>query len=60
MSNVEGCVYYPVGVSDFKKLATYKNPGTGEGYSFVDKTSFIKEIIDDGSEVTVLTRHYFF
>ena len=53
---MEGCVYYPVGVSDFKKLVTYKNPGTGEGYSFVDKTSFIKEIIDDGSEVTVLTR----
>jgi len=47
---------FPVGVSDFKKLVTYKNPISDQGYLFVDKSLFIKEIINDGSEVIVITR----
>ena len=37
------------GVSDFKKLIQ-------EDYKFVDKTLFIKEIIEDGAKVIVITR----
>ena len=63
----------PVGVSDFKVLIEYKNPLTKEGYLYVDKSLFIKEIIGDGKPVIILTRprrfgktlnlsmlHYFF
>ncbi|MEM7402417.1 MAG: AAA family ATPase, partial [Myxococcota bacterium] len=39
----------PVGVSDFAKLRQ-------EGYCFVDKTLFIKELLDIGGEVTLITR----
>ncbi|SHH34662.1 AAA family ATPase, partial [Tepidibacter thalassicus] len=39
----------PIGISDFKKLIT-------ENYYYVDKSLFIKEIIDDGSEVILLPR----
>ena len=39
----------PIGVSDFKKLIE------GNLY-FVDKSLFIKEIIEDGSEIILLTR----
>ncbi|MEM7403496.1 MAG: AAA family ATPase [Myxococcota bacterium] len=39
----------PVGVSDFAKLRQ-------EGYCFVDKTLFIKEFLDIGAEVTLITR----
>ena len=39
----------PIGVSNFKKL---KN----ENYYFVDKSIFIKDIIDDGSEVILIPR----
>ncbi|SHJ72045.1 AAA family ATPase [Tepidibacter formicigenes] len=39
----------PIRVSDFKKLIT-------ENYYYVDKSLFIKEIIDDGSEVILLPR----
>jgi Predicted AAA-ATPase. len=39
----------PIGVSDFKKLIT-------ENCYFVDKTLMIKELIDSGSEVTLITR----
>ena len=45
----------PIGVSDFRKLVEYKD-SSGRGYAFVDKTKFIKEIYDDGSEVIVITR----
>lgn len=38
----------PVGLDDFKKLR--------EGYLFVDKTRFIKEFLDNHSEVTLITR----
>ena len=39
----------PVGIDDFKKLIE-------EDYYFVDKTRFIKELIDGHSQVTLITR----
>ncbi len=39
----------PIGVSDFKEIIE-------ENYYYVDKSLFIKEIIDDGSEVILLPR----
>ncbi|MDQ2087986.1 AAA family ATPase [Herbivorax sp. ANBcel31] len=39
----------PVGVDDFKKIIK-------EDLYFVDKTLFIKEIIDDGSEIILISR----
>lgn len=38
----------PVGMDDFKKLR--------ENYCYVDKTRFIKELLDEHSEVTLITR----
>jgi len=38
----------PVGVDDFKKLC--------ENYYLVDKTDFIRQLIDGHSEVTLITR----
>ena len=38
----------PVGIDDFQKVR--------EGYYFVDKTDFIKDLIDSHGEVTLLTR----
>ena len=45
----------PIGVSDFRKLVEYKNP-QGEPYLFVDKSLWVKDIIDDPSEVILITR----
>ena len=39
----------PHGVSDFKKLVQ-------GNYKFVDKTLFIKDIINDGADVILITR----
>ncbi|MFD3156636.1 AAA family ATPase [Haloimpatiens sp. FM7330] len=39
----------PIGVSDFKKVIE-------DNYYFVDKSLFIKEIVEDGSEVILLPR----
>lgn len=39
----------PIGISDFKKLILGK-------YQFADKTNFIKDIINDGNEVILITR----
>ena len=39
----------PIGVDDFRELVTKK-------YCFVDKTRFIKEMIDSHSKVTLITR----
>lgn len=39
----------PIGIDDFKKLIE-------QGNYFVDKSLFIKEIIDDASEVKLITR----
>ena len=38
----------PVGVEDFKELKEY--------YYFVDKTRFVKELLDDRGKVTLITR----
>ena len=38
----------PVGVEDFKELK--------ENYYFVDKTRFVKELLDDRGKVTLITR----
>jgi hypothetical protein len=39
----------PIGVDDFEKLIT-------RGYYFVDKTMFVKEILDKKSDVNLFTR----
>lgn len=39
----------PVGSDDFKRIRE-------ENYYFVDKTRFIKELLDEHSEVTLITR----
>ena len=49
-------MHLPVGTSNFRKLIEYKSPISGEGYLFVDKTELIREILDDLTEVIVLTR----
>lgn len=41
-------VRMPVGVDDFKELR--------ENYYFIDKTDFIRQLIDDHSKVTLITR----
>lgn len=49
-------MHLPVGTSNFRKLIEYKSPISGEGYLFVDKTALIREILDDLTEVIVITR----
>ncbi len=49
-------MHLPVGTSNFRKLIEYKSPISGEGYLFIDKTELIREILDDLTEVIVLTR----
>ena len=39
----------PIGISDYKELIS-------EGYYYVDKTDFIRQIIEDGSKITLLSR----
>lgn len=39
----------PIGISDFKKLRD-------EGYAYVDKTLFIQEIVEKGTEVALIPR----
>jgi hypothetical protein len=39
----------PIGISDFKKLIQ-------GGYEFIDKSLFIKDIVNNGSEVILITR----
>ncbi len=48
-------MHLPVGVSNFKDLITHKDPKQ-QGYLYIDKTNFIKEIIYDLTPVIVLTR----
>ena len=40
---------FPVGISDFKKLIE-------DNYIFADKALFIKDIIEDGADVILITR----
>ena len=46
----------PTGVSDFQVLIKYRSPLTNEGYLYVDKSLFIKEILGEGTPVIVITR----
>lgn len=45
----------PIGVSDFRKLIETRD-SDGQPYLFVDKSLFIKEVIDDLTEVKLFTR----
>ena len=42
-------MHFPVGISSFKELIQ-------GGYQFIDKTLFIKEIVEDSAKVIVITR----
>ena len=46
----------PIGVSNFRKLMTHKSPQNPFGYVYIDKSLFIKEVIDEALEVLVLLR----
>ena len=39
----------PIGISDYKKMID-------EGYYYVDKTDFIRQIIEEGALITLLPR----
>lgn len=43
----------PVGIDDFRKIRE-------NDYYYVDKTNLIRDIIDNGSEVTLFTRPWIF
>ena len=45
----------PVGISDFGKLIRHKN-SEGNSYLFIDKSLFIKDFIDAGDEISLITR----
>ena len=45
----------PIGISDFRKLIEFKD-SKGDPYLFVDKSLFVKEIIEDPSNVILITR----
>jgi hypothetical protein len=45
----------PIGVGNFRKLIEYRD-SQGNPYLFVDKSLFIKEILDDSVEVKLITR----
>jgi len=45
----------PIGVSSFEKLIRHKD-SEGNGYLFVDKTMLIKDFIDAGDEISLITR----
>ena len=45
----------PVGVSDFHKLVTHRN-AQDVGYLFIDKSMAIREFINAGDEVSLITR----
>lgn len=42
-------LHLPIGISDFQKLISDK-------YQFADKSTLIKEIINDSAEVILITR----
>ncbi len=49
LRRLSGINYWPVGVDNFEKLIT-------SGYYYVDKTMFIKELLDLKGEVNLFTR----
>ncbi len=46
---------FPIGVSDFARLIRHKNTDK-QAYLFIDKTLMIKEFIDAGDEIALITR----
>ncbi len=46
---------FPIGVSDFARLIRHKNTDE-QAYLFIDKTLMIKEFIDAGDEIALITR----
>ena len=49
MTDIHHSKKLPIGISDFRKIAS-------GGYRFVDKTLFISEIVESGSEIILLPR----
>ena len=47
--SMDNTVKLPVGIDDFKELRT-------EGFYYVDKTSFIKELLDNWGKANLFTR----
>jgi len=47
--NIKPCMQYPIGVSDFKKIV-------GGHYTFVDKSLFIQDILNDRAKAILITR----
>ena len=45
----------PSGVSNFHKLITHRNE-RGDAYLFVDKSLFIRDFLNAGDEITLITR----
>jgi hypothetical protein len=45
----------PAGVSDFYRLIHHKSPD-GLKYLFIDKTLMIKDFINSGEEISLITR----
>lgn len=50
-----GKVQPPIGVSDFRKLISYKDP-KGRPYLFIDKSLFVMDLMNDPSEVILFPR----
>ena len=48
-------VMLPSGIDNFHKLITRRNE-EGQAYLFVDKSLFIKEWINAGDDITLITR----
>jgi len=45
----------PSGISNFHKLITHRN-AKGDAYLFVDKSLFIRDFLNAGDEITLITR----
>ncbi len=45
----------PIGVSDFRKIIETRDP-EGKPYLFVDKSLLIRDIVNDLTEVKLITR----
>lgn len=48
-------MHLPTGISNFRELITYKD-SNGDGYLYVDKTAFIKELTDNTAKVKIIIR----
>ncbi|MEM9569774.1 MAG: hypothetical protein AAF900_02420, partial [Bacteroidota bacterium] len=45
----------PNGIDNFHKLITHRNE-EGNGYLFVDKSLFIRDFLNVGDDITLITR----